>query len=293
LATALKVDIDMFVNKTRQSPMRAVTKTPSPTQFETAFSASASVDNQQQQLLQQQQQQQSLTTPQRPQQIARRSSQVKSIFTQLHYMVTVSMQDIHSSEEYEALKAELDEYDETLTQMQQTERSSAAPEYIADLARFSLYLKRVAAIIERSQAVSHSIEENKLEYEKSAEQFGMNPGLLYLSKATVQQQLNAMDQKQAAVTNIKDFELVKPITKGTFGAVFLARRKATGDIFCVKSISKHDSLYRNNLDRVLREKEVMSKLHHQFIVPLYWAFQTKYMVYLGKFWFLYLFCLRI
>lgn len=35
-------------------------------------------------------------------------------------------------------------------------------------------------------------------------------------------------------TCISDFEIIKPISQGAFGRVFLARKRATGDLFAIK-----------------------------------------------------------
>lgn len=35
-------------------------------------------------------------------------------------------------------------------------------------------------------------------------------------------------------TSINDFEIIKPISKGAFGKVFLARKRTTGDLFAIK-----------------------------------------------------------
>lgn len=35
-------------------------------------------------------------------------------------------------------------------------------------------------------------------------------------------------------TSIEDFEIIKPISRGAFGRVFLARKRATGDVFAIK-----------------------------------------------------------
>lgn len=35
-------------------------------------------------------------------------------------------------------------------------------------------------------------------------------------------------------TTIEDFEIIKPISRGAFGRVFLAKKKATGDLFAIK-----------------------------------------------------------
>lgn len=35
-------------------------------------------------------------------------------------------------------------------------------------------------------------------------------------------------------TSIDDFEIIKPISRGAFGKVFLARKRTTGDLFAIK-----------------------------------------------------------
>jgi len=35
-------------------------------------------------------------------------------------------------------------------------------------------------------------------------------------------------------TSIDDFEIIKPISRGAFGRVFLARKRSTGDLFAIK-----------------------------------------------------------
>lgn len=37
-------------------------------------------------------------------------------------------------------------------------------------------------------------------------------------------------------TSIDDFEIIKPISRGAFGKVFLARKRTTGDLFAIKVI---------------------------------------------------------
>ena len=43
-------------------------------------------------------------------------------------------------------------------------------------------------------------------------------------------------------TSIEDFEILKPISRGAYGRVFLARKRATGDLFAMK-VSKTSHVY--------------------------------------------------
>lgn len=40
-------------------------------------------------------------------------------------------------------------------------------------------------------------------------------------------------------TTIEDFEILKPISRGAFGRVFLAKKRVTGDLFAIKVILYH------------------------------------------------------
>lgn len=45
--------------------------------------------------------------------------------------------------------------------------------------------------------------------------------------------------------SIDDFEVIKPISRGAFGRVYLARKKATGDPFAIKVCSSCETLTPN------------------------------------------------
>ena len=38
---------------------------------------------------------------------------------------------------------------------------------------------------------------------------------------------------RTTLTSIKDFDIIKPISKGAFGSVFLAKKKVTGDYYAL------------------------------------------------------------
>lgn len=47
-------------------------------------------------------------------------------------------------------------------------------------------------------------------------------------------------------TSIDDFEIIKPISRGAFGKVFLARKRTTGDLFAIKVRLRFHLLFRRN-----------------------------------------------
>ena len=89
------------------------------------------------------------------------------------------------------------------------------------------------------------------------------------------------------IPSIQDFEIIKPISRGAFGKVYLARKKTTGDLYAIKILKKVDMVRKNMVNHVLAERRVLSLSKTPFVVKLYYAFQSQDYLYLvsyyGKF----------
>ncbi|KAF8743277.1 cheY-homologous receiver domain, partial [Rhizoctonia solani] len=82
-------------------------------------------------------------------------------------------------------------------------------------------------------------------------------------------------------STIKDFEIIKPISKGAFGSVFLAKKKTTGDYFAIKVLKKADMIAKNQITNVKAERMILMKQSESpFVVKLYFTFQSKENLYL-------------
>ena len=82
-------------------------------------------------------------------------------------------------------------------------------------------------------------------------------------------------------TSIKDFDIIKPISKGAFGSVFLAKKKATGDYYAVKVLKKADMIAKNQITNVKAERMILMKqAESPFVAKLYFTFQSKENLYL-------------
>ncbi|GBE79636.1 Serine/threonine-protein kinase cek1 [Sparassis crispa] len=82
-------------------------------------------------------------------------------------------------------------------------------------------------------------------------------------------------------TSIKDFEIIKPISKGAFGSVFLAKKKVTGDYFAIKVLKKADMIAKNQITNVKAERMILMKqADSPFTAKLYFTFQSKENLYL-------------
>src|ERR1043165_9094972 len=82
------------------------------------------------------------------------------------------------------------------------------------------------------------------------------------------------------IPSIQDFEIIKPISRGAFGKVYLARKKTTGDLYAIKILKKVDMVRKNMVNHVLAERRVLSLSRTPFVVKLFYAFQSQDYLYL-------------
>lgn len=81
---------------------------------------------------------------------------------------------------------------------------------------------------------------------------------------------------RAVPTSIKDFEIIKPISKGAFGSVYLSKKKSTGDYFAIKVLRKADMVAKNQVTNVKAERAIMMwQGESDFVAKLYWTFSSK------------------
>lgn len=99
------------------------------------------------------------------------------------------------------------------------------------------------------------------------------------------------------VPSIRDFEFLKPISKGAFGAVYLVRKRLTGELFAIKVLKKADMVAKNQVMNVKAERMILTRLDSPFVVKLFFSFQSKdnlYLVYArvvwsqGSLWFIFI-----
>jgi serine/threonine-protein kinase RIM15 len=88
-------------------------------------------------------------------------------------------------------------------------------------------------------------------------------------------------QPRAVPPSIKDFEIIKPISKGAFGSVYLSKKKSTGDYFAIKVLKKADMVAKNQVTNVKAERAIMMwQGESDFVAKLYWTFSSKEYLYL-------------
>ncbi|XP_062702480.1 serine/threonine-protein kinase greatwall isoform X3 [Aedes albopictus] len=80
---------------------------------------------------------------------------------------------------------------------------------------------------------------------------------------------------------IKDFCIVKPISRGAFGKVFLGYKKNDQDkLFAIKVMRKSEMINKNMVSQVITERNALALSRSPFCVILYYSLQTISSVYL-------------
>lgn len=83
-----------------------------------------------------------------------------------------------------------------------------------------------------------------------------------------------------ARASITDFEVTSLIARGAYGAAFLAKKIATGDVFCIKRLRKQDTITKNQQQHVKREKSILATTSNPYIVKMYYSFTSQTDLYL-------------
>ncbi|KAF5269889.1 hypothetical protein FQR65_LT05688 [Abscondita terminalis] len=81
--------------------------------------------------------------------------------------------------------------------------------------------------------------------------------------------------------NISDFCIIKPISRGAFGKVFLGYKKPKTDIlYAVKVMKKTDMVNKNMVSQVVNERNALALTNCKFCVQLFYSLQTTSSIYL-------------
>ncbi|KAK4375482.1 hypothetical protein RND71_006159 [Anisodus tanguticus] len=81
-------------------------------------------------------------------------------------------------------------------------------------------------------------------------------------------------------TSVDDFEIIKPISRGAFGRVFLAKKRTTGDLFAIKVLKKADMIRKNAVESILAERDILISVRNPFVVRFFYSFTCRENLYL-------------
>ncbi|GBM44944.1 Serine/threonine-protein kinase greatwall [Araneus ventricosus] len=81
--------------------------------------------------------------------------------------------------------------------------------------------------------------------------------------------------------SIADFTIIKPISRGAFGKVYLCHKKEKPDqIFAVKVMKKETMVNKNMMKQVLTERNALALSRSPFVVQLFYSMQSKNSIFL-------------
>ncbi|XP_066300252.1 serine/threonine-protein kinase greatwall-like [Branchiostoma lanceolatum] len=80
--------------------------------------------------------------------------------------------------------------------------------------------------------------------------------------------------------SVDDFEILKPISRGAFGKVFLSRKKNNQKLYAMKVVRKADMVQKNMVHQTIAERDALALVKSPFIVHLYYSLQSKQNIYL-------------
>lgn len=74
---------------------------------------------------------------------------------------------------------------------------------------------------------------------------------------------------------IDDFEIIKLISRGAFGRVYLARKKSNGELFALKVMRKADLVRKNMVQSARNERNILAIANNPFVIRFYYSFTSK------------------
>ena len=91
--------------------------------------------------------------------------------------------------------------------------------------------------------------------------------------------LSAVKSHQAP--GVHDFQIIKPISRGAYGQVYLAQKKESKKLFAVKCMKKKDVLNKNMMDQVVAERDALAlSSKSRYVVQLFYSFQSDDKIFL-------------
>ncbi|XP_069837279.1 microtubule-associated serine/threonine-protein kinase 2 [Dendropsophus ebraccatus] len=73
----------------------------------------------------------------------------------------------------------------------------------------------------------------------------------------------------------EQFENIKLISNGAYGAVYLVRHKETRQRFAMKKINKQNLILRNQIQQAFVERDILTFAENPFVVSMFCSFETK------------------
>ncbi|XP_063821161.1 serine/threonine-protein kinase greatwall isoform X2 [Ostrinia nubilalis] len=136
---------------------------------------------------------------------------------------------------------------------------------------------RIEFLKKEHQSINKIIE---AEYEKTVENTNKTFEPPKVTNDKLQKIKPCLDWR-AKAPDINDFTIVKPISRGAFGKVFLAHKKNNKELmYAIKVMKKSDMINKNMVAQVVTERNALALSRSPFCVHLFYSLQSLSSVYL-------------
>jgi len=81
-------------------------------------------------------------------------------------------------------------------------------------------------------------------------------------------------QQQPRGARVRDYEILKPISRGAYGSVFLASKVGTQELFAIKMLKKKDMVMKNKVAEVKSEMSILAAVDNPFVMQMHRSFQS-------------------
>ncbi|XP_048580412.1 serine/threonine-protein kinase greatwall isoform X2 [Nematostella vectensis] len=83
------------------------------------------------------------------------------------------------------------------------------------------------------------------------------------------------------LSGIDDFDIIKPISRGAFGQVYLGRKRdKSGQLYAIKVMKKKDVINKNMIEQVVAERDALAISKSPYVVHLFYSFQSRDKIFL-------------
>ena len=86
---------------------------------------------------------------------------------------------------------------------------------------------------------------------------------------------SSLNELQMKITSFGDYIIKETIGKGTFSKVKLGINKLTGEKVAIKILDKSKILEKEDLDRIIREISILSKIDHENVIKIYQIYEDS------------------
>uniref|UniRef100_A0A6P4F404 Serine/threonine-protein kinase greatwall n=1 Tax=Drosophila rhopaloa TaxID=1041015 RepID=A0A6P4F404_DRORH len=133
--------------------------------------------------------------------------------------------------------------------------------------------------MENADATSHS--DAQIDYKTPKKTNSLIDSEQLLDKINILTTKPENHSQNAKLPTIKDFVIIKPISRGAFGKVFLGYKNNDAKrLFAIKVMRKSEMINKNMVSQVITERNALALSRSQFCVSLFYSLQSVSYVYL-------------